>query len=205
MGARGFYPRHPRGWRRRPPCSRCLRRLCFYPRHPRGWRPRSRRSPACCCTVSIHATLAGGDRGRTTTCLLSLQFLSTPPSRVATLVKGGADELVAVSIHATLAGGDWPRRRTMDSDERVSIHATLAGGDTRSGAAWQSKSGFYPRHPRGWRLMTPYEQFEAVYVSIHATLAGGDRSLMAGVSCSPTVSIHATLAGGDARSVCRRP
>ena len=79
-----FYPRHPRGWRRwdlneasasynisihatlAGGDSPSLRRLdlrfrYFYPRHPRGWR----RRPSC---VAIPAA----------------EFLSTPPSRVAT-------------------------------------------------------------------------------------------------------------------------
>ena len=33
-------------------------------------------------------------------------FLSTPPSRVATIKKGGVSMEMLVSIHATLAGGD---------------------------------------------------------------------------------------------------
>ena len=36
--------------------------------------------------VSIHATLAGGDRLQTTFSALQSWFLSTPPPRVATLV-----------------------------------------------------------------------------------------------------------------------
>ena len=61
--------------------------------------------------VSIHATLAGGDYGNEQIYLLRCRFLSTPPSRVATVVAvvGGAVG-VEVSIHATLAGGDEYQR-----------------------------------------------------------------------------------------------
>ena len=56
-------------------------------------------------------------------------FLSTPPSRVATLTY---DELLlidGVSIHATLAGGDMGTQQRESLLLNVSIHATLAGGD----------------------------------------------------------------------------
>ena len=56
-------------------------------------------------SVSIHATLAGGDVGNAR----QLQLLD-------------------VSIHATLAGGDIQNIIVCLSD-CVSIHATLAGGD----------------------------------------------------------------------------
>ena len=58
-----------------------------------------------------------------------------------------------VSIHATLAGGDinWTAYHKIHGS--VSIHATLAGGDSDAGKASPYTSGFYPRHPRGWRLI----------------------------------------------------
>ena len=58
-------------------------RKSFYPRHPRGWRRVRARVDAAGNQVSIHATLAGGDR-------------------MEDLMRD-AD---SVSIHATLAGGD---------------------------------------------------------------------------------------------------
>ena len=56
-------------------------------------------------------------------------FLSTPPSRVATLHDLAANHRVDVSIHATLAGGDVLRGNGVVRRVLVSIHATLAGGD----------------------------------------------------------------------------
>ena len=44
----------------------------------------------------------------------------------------------------------------------VSIHATLAGGDEGVPFALCSASGFYPRHPRGWRLSKARRQVLAV-------------------------------------------
>ena len=144
-----FYPRHPRGWRR------IARQITFhpfrfYPRHPRGWRPPTSEAAFGARTVSIHATLAGGD-----------------------LCPDAPPEGFAVSIHATLAGGDlWAsamtppqpaflstppsRVATFLSVYRhfngiVSIHATLAGGDFKIGPFMALFRCFYPRHPRGWR------------------------------------------------------
>ena len=59
-------------------------------------------------------------------------FLSTPPSRVATVSACSSILSNSVSIHATLAGGDYSH---------------TPKGFTRK--------CFYPRHPRGWRLFSP--------------------------------------------------
>ena len=100
----------------------------FYPRHPRGWRRGADGETRPHRKISIHATLAGGDTEILRDVTQWLQFLSTPPSRVATGRKNPVERLEAISIHATLAGGDG-----RDTEERqqiiISIHATLAGGD----------------------------------------------------------------------------
>ena len=101
----GFYPRHPRGWRRFVHYGKLCKRS-FYPRHPRGWRLFLSQDCRAGLTVSIHATLAGGDSMTRQRLCRTAWFLSTPPSRVATLLTGG----------------------------RGIIYFC-----------------FYPRHPRGWR------------------------------------------------------
>ena len=80
--------------------------LYFYPRHPRGWRQPNqgqdiqtgdisihatlaggdRRGPLAVYVlfISIHATLAGGDVSALVCIIRQVLFLSTPPSRVAT-------------------------------------------------------------------------------------------------------------------------
>ena len=65
-------------------------------------------------TVSIHATLAGGDAPRPAMYLAWITFLSTPPSRVATVQVVAPVVTKAVSIHATPAGGDIVGYRNMD-------------------------------------------------------------------------------------------
>ena len=76
-----FYPRHPRGWRRSTGRAREAAKSFIHATLAGGDR-------ACCVLrrlplVSIHATLAGGDILRFRYGH-GVQFLSTPPSRVAT-------------------------------------------------------------------------------------------------------------------------
>ena len=191
----------------------------FYPRHPRGWRLHSLLHLHSCFRVSIHATLAGGDRQHRHSPPADSSFLSTPPSRVATGMRVGYSRDDGVSIHATLAGGDDCVYDVGIRRNIVSIHATLAGGDSERVSTEVVSNRFYPRHPRGWRLRcrvlvnaivkflsTPPSRVATAplmivdcrqHVSIHATLAGGDVFYggICGKSCR--VSIHATLAGGD--------
>ena len=56
-----------------------------------------------------------------------------------------------VSIHATRVGGDLGERFLADAEYLVSIHATRVGGDESAGITVPVISGFYPRHPCGWR------------------------------------------------------
>ena len=146
----GFYPRHPRGWRRgiSTGTGSVLR---FYPRHPRGWRhltvadlekimtflstPPSRvataRNPPRIPPrrVSIHATLAGGDRGGYWTCRRIQGFYPRHPRGWRRIYQQRGRSLHSVSIHATLAGGDCKKYYGIEKVKGVSIHATLAGGD----------------------------------------------------------------------------
>ena len=176
-------------------CQAAEHLLSFYPRHPRGWRrvadlighvlhdvsihatlaggDETIRLGFGQLSVSIHATLAGGDDISSRLVCFNTVFLSTPPSRVATVRVKAYPLKILVSIHATLAGGDGRVVRGWGG-VCVSIHATLAGGDVKfcpsdkfadeflstppSRVATVSlrlgvkfKARFYPRHPRGWR------------------------------------------------------
>ena len=124
-------------------------------------------------------------------------FLSTPPSRVATLFGVVKHTPPYVSIHATLAGGD--DRLGVDAEAEAmflstppSRVATTLGGDyiwhlklflstppsrvatCYTGDFRSRRTRFYPRHPRGWRRAGNARHHRAGDVSIHATLAGGD-------------------------------
>ena len=128
------------------------RRICFYPRHPRGWRHCAFLVFVVFFTVSIHATLAGGDRPF---CGFSARFFRFYPRHPRGWRPAESDmqnPLFDVSIHATLAGGDPHRQGYPKPGREVSIHATLAGGDPAIRPAGGVRlESFYPRHPRGWR------------------------------------------------------
>ena len=126
----------------------------FYPRHPRGWRRRARfalyqYNAFLSTPPSRVATAPPGNSG------ISLAFLSTPPSRVATHEKrldrwpivflSTPPSRVATCI-SLLCGGrnscfyprhprGWrlPHCVVLSVPKAVSIHATLAGGDHSSG------------------------------------------------------------------------
>ena len=130
-GRRDFYPRPPRGGRRRksrsnpwwsiflstPSARRATRfSLCFlistsnfYPRPPRGGRRTSR---------TEHRQYK--------------QFLSTPSARRATRCLLGATPRYAISIHALREEGDYLRRFPL-----------------------YTRTNFYPRPPRGGRHPVP--------------------------------------------------
>ena len=169
-----FYPRHPRGWRPWKAPLWTATATGFYPRHPRGWRRSSYifRTPRR--SVSIHATLAGGDALNTVGPVCQL-----------------------VSIHATLAGGDASAVCAGNRRVGVSIHATLAGGDGLSPHLPHHRAVFLSTPPSRVATQSPRRPHRPKHVSIHATLAGGDRCLPYGLQALSSVSIHATLAGGD--------
>ena len=214
-----FYPRHPRGWRHdnaggqadpeqflsTPPSRvatvtviRIIKFITgFYPRHPRGWRPATSADGPGRISVSIHATLAGGDCPGTRFVTARTLFLSTPPSRVATTSR---------QTRHRFSRGFYPRhprgwRRRSGYSERqhrqVSIHATLAGGDAFMAIRLRLGQLFLSTPPSRVATTAEPDAFTKPFVSIHATLAGGDLPLQQAVGQGRPVSIHATLAGGD--------
>ena len=135
---RNFYPRPPRGGRRRSSQRACRSWSDFYPRPPRGGR---------LCPVWPR-------RGE-------WRFLSTPSARRATDVKATAYNKALISIHALREEGD--RRWPMQS---LPLCGFLSTPSARR-ATWPYPLGltnqqyFYPRPPRGgrrqvhWVLLTP--------------------------------------------------
>ena len=126
--------------------------IYFNPRHPCGWRPDFQGTRFSLWPISIHATHAGGDPTVIDDQRLSRDFnprhpcgwrrvvkyvntapstfQSTPPMRVATVV-----------------------RQAYKTDPAISIHATHAGGDSCIHDSCFRRSDFNPRHPCGWRLL----------------------------------------------------
>ena len=156
----------------------------FNPRLPRGRRPISARCAPWYRRISIHASLAGGDKNALI-CAATICYFNPrlPRGRrlhglrhtMATsyfnprLPRGRRHisryimlAYTCISIHASLAGGDW-LRGTQSTDWQISIHASLAGGDGRGDD----------------------DALGLVRISIHASLAGGDREIVRCDSADP--------------------
>ena len=161
--------------------------VSFYPRHPRGWR---RQLSACQIVdecVSIHATLAGGDRRYQQCKGLNVEFLSTPPSRVAT-ARSRRPPRSSASFYPRHPRG-WRHLAPIQQSSKaiVSIHATLAGGDFCFSSAVFSARMFLSTPPsRVATFRTAHSRGCSCYVSIHATLAGGDGPASARHTTTPT-------------------
>ena len=124
-----FYPRHPRGWRRPATSGPPAVLVGFLSTPPSRVATRYYNLSGPGKRVSIHATLAGGDK-RSRRCLfVQVAFLSTPPSRVAT-----RGEILCCFLLVQFLS---------TPPSRVATWA--AGGQAVSAQC------FYPRHPRGWR------------------------------------------------------
>ena len=106
-----FYPRHPRGWRPWGFAFVTTKKKSFYPRHPRGWRPRGWNRHKKHQSVSIHATLVGGDL----------------------TARKESNRNKNVSIHATLVGGD--RRHRHRPDRTIEFLSTPPSWVATSGCA----------------------------------------------------------------------
>ena len=78
-----FYPRPPRGGRRRGYRDR-PDSVDFYPRPPRGGRPRNSPAKPIRWSISIHALREEGDLACTELTVKGEVFLSTPSARRAT-------------------------------------------------------------------------------------------------------------------------
>ena len=174
-----FYPRSPRG--ERPLRARPFGPgYYFYPRSPRGERliistrtsglapisihaPREGSDPLEKCVmrpflvISIHAPREGSDGG-TAACSgpHSLRFLSTLPARGATGCKK-SPALPGPFLSTLPARG---ATKEFDADTLywiISIHAPREGSDAHKKRLCHHREvNFYPRSPRGERLVTSW-------------------------------------------------
>ena len=127
--ARGpnFYPRPPRGGRRRGRRRRFSPAGYFYPRPPRGGRQ--------------HPLLA--------VCSL-FDFYPRPPRGGRPISYNSSPTLILISIHALREEGDL-RQAIAVQHILISIHALREEGDVRLRQQHSSDRNFYPRPPRGGR------------------------------------------------------
>ena len=109
------------------------------------------------------------------------KFLSTPSARRATALCRTKEPPFRISIHALREEGDVGMVLNAGRLFKISIHALREEGDINRGNIMAVSANFYPRPPRGGRLL-------------HATMPKQEE----------IISIHALREEGDSRRICRR-
>ena len=124
----------------------------FYPRPPRGGRLQFCIVVQAADLISIHALREEGDLSVAFWVFMALVFLSTPSARRATTLTGGIchDHRFLSTPSARRATSGHP---ALDAGVRISIHALREEGDRGAASASAGTKNFYPRPPRGGRLM----------------------------------------------------
>ena len=153
-----------------PPCY-------FYPRPPRGGRRK--------CDIAVRT---------------SNPFLSTPSARRATRMPPSASRTSSISIHALREEGDEVKYIDAHLDD-ISIHALREEGDAPSTTCWPcSRCYFYPRPPRGGRLLREGLALGQLDISIHALREEGDSPAFSSPSSSSL--FLSTPSARRATSIC---
>ena len=150
----------------------------FYPRPPRGGRQREPLLHNRTFQISIHALREEGDLKPLQAVTNWSYFYPRPP-------RGGRpmDGHTAVSSSAFLSTPS-ARRATYSFmalfkvSKAISIHALREEGDTRPVCCCTNIINFYPRPPRGGRLLVAGREIAVTEISIHALREEGDRRCM---------------------------
>ena len=122
----------------------------FYPRPPRGGRRRGFLHQRCRTQISIHALREEGDPLPQIFCSHSLLFLSTPSARRATHRAAAGRLGQVISIHALREEGDR-RPKGCRSDAGYFYPRPPRGGRPSRKPPLFLYLNFYPRPPRGGR------------------------------------------------------
>ena len=214
---RYFYPRPPRGGRRRGNGGTACGSKNFYPRPPRGGRrarwnplvlipvflstPSARRATAIDVSgqigrqISIHALREEGDGFWAAQRLSTTVFLSTPSARRAT--PGRLTFAISDSFLSTPSA----RRATEGSEGNYKYYIFLSTPSARRATSYASASkscehDFYPRPPRGGRLRVDKDKLDAMqFLSTPSArrATGTVRVHLPGLQ----ISIHALREEGD--------
>ena len=168
-----FYPRPPRGGRRRV----CLCKASpgnFYPRPPRGGRPSGRERHPSAFADFYPRPPRGGRLSLVRKLVKGAEFLSTPSAGRATQIEDLIEPEAVISIHALRGEGDTLAEFRARVERTISIHALRGEGDDSAGIRAGGVCYFYPRPPRGGRPQkAPVWRF-AYSISIHALRGEGD-------------------------------
>ena len=125
-------------------------------------------------------------------------FYPRPPRGGRPHLVDGAIEEAKISIHALREEGDVEEYNALVHRLDISIHALREEGDKsamRYGVPYQD---FYPRPPRGGRLLETAAPSLELRISIHALREEGDVVTLELISAY-SISIHALREEGDTR------
>ena len=158
--------RPPRRWLQMP--------RNFYPRPPRGGRPDTPEQLARYKEISIHALREEGDRRNVGLYFVQQLFLSTPSARRAT--RGvGSRRRTSIFLSTPSARRATELFRGYVPTRNISIHALREEGDRRFSKFFSPAIDFYPRPPRGGRLLCQACSGSRQEISIHALREEGDQ------------------------------
>ena len=212
-----FYPRSPRGERRNPPIFPPPEEGNFYPRSPRGERRVIHYRSDWLQTISIHAPREGSDtwgglrpglqdlflstlpaRGATQrrpSKARPRQFLSTLPARGATADQHGRRCRSRISIHAPREGSDSEEGGHLSMIAQISIHAPREGSDLQRLEALKGNGYFYPRSPRGERLL--FSQRSSINLAFLSTLPARGATLASRWTYAPHKNFYPRSPRGE--------
>ena len=145
-----FYPRPPRGGRRKPLIVFCTRNEFLST-------PSARRATyydsvlSALKSISIHALREEGDRFLSTIDVSPTEFLSTPSARRATFAIFLFNTFIFNFYPRPPRGGRLAQPDAAHGVKDISIHALREEGDASASPQRCTLSNFYPRPPRGGR------------------------------------------------------
>ena len=168
----------------------------FYPRPPRGGRRDTNQLYLAPVEISIHALREEGDGAGFQGIEATIQFLSTPSARRATLAGSRTTSSPIRFLSTPSARRATARRRVREGFRWISIHALREEGDHTSNAKTPIVYNFYPRPPRGGRPFRDGRPDLLRCISIHALREEGDAAAPTGCLCAK-ISIHALREEGD--------
>mgnify|MGYP007026619094 CR=1 FL=1 len=148
----------------------------FYPRPPRGGRPMPDKA-------TVEATI----------------FLSTPSARRATAGHRDRNRGSPISIHALREEGDLESYIQSPAVEEFLSTPSARRATRQRRPAHQGCGDFYPRPPRGGRLVKSGYDLKVIEISIHALREEGDISFYLS-DYALSISIHALREEGDSKN-----
>ena len=167
----------------------------FYPRPPRGGRQFAVLTPAADSSISIHALREEGDCHLDRVFQGFEGFLSTPSARRATYLPDTVEQAEQISIHALREEGDRVGALAA-ADMQISIHALREEGDCGQCTGCRLRKHFYPRPPRGGRLIWHFAK-KLLRIFLSTPSARRATKPFSKRNCISQISIHALREEGD--------